>query len=649
MGSSSDTARAVSLSVIALAALGLALSSVETAAADTVLASGLPQAPRVSADGQTLAWSEYDRSASNWRLTVSSSGITRTLPIAPSPVPFDVDLGDNGHGALVAAYARCSKPSASGRPARCRLYDYDFTTETEHPIAVANAAGASQFLPSMAAGRVAFARVKEGRPEGPGNPQRIYLENLAGGKPKLMPGGSSTNRSPGRPTSIDLSPKSLAFTWAGPDTTNYPDGTSELRLDNLAGGQTLISLAAESEIEATNVLGPTLLGGRVAYAVSSTGDETSAKFGTFVLPDALRATALAPEGVQSTASGSAGTIYSRCLPPTIIPQPGGSSCEVALAGVVPYRDVDPTLATTARPTTISAYRGTWVAFSAYQPAAGNYRLMLRYPNGSIAAAPVPPRRVPFDVQLGPIYGGRERSVRTALTAVYSRCHVEPRLDPIDMLPLPWTGQGCTLYHYYLGSSHEEAIPGTGSRYLPSVWNGQLAFARQVPGRGPQLYVQSLKGSPSPRRLPGGPGGTNAGPRALVLHEGRVAFVWEFRRGRSLYSEMRLDGHGGRGKLLDVTSSTSASNREISPSFTAGGALGWARRERGDHSWMLEYGHSGGGVFSYLIPNPVEAFATTQLSGTQLQVNGTIFFGRAEDNGSMRIARLGATPAVVTRP
>jgi hypothetical protein len=634
---------------VVLSAFGAALAGAGDASADTVLASGLPRAPKVSADKQVLAWSEYDRSISAWRLTVLSNGIARVLPVAPSSLPFDVDLGDDGHGGIVATYSRCAQPPAANLPPRCRLYVYDLSTAAERPIAVADAAGASQFLPSMAAGRVAFVRVDAGRPVGPRNPRRIYVQSLDGGKPKLLPGGIETSGSAGLPTALDLGPSSLAFTWDGPDGSEFPDGTSELRLDGLAGGQTLVRLAAEDEIQIVSVLGPTLVSGGVRYAISGGGDETFSELDSFGFPGAQRGAAVAPEGIQDVASGSAGTIYSRCLPATIIPQPGGSSCEVALAQPPQYRDVDSVVATTARPTTISAYRGNWIAFSAYEPATGEYRLMLRHPNGSIAPAPVPPKTVPFDVQLGPIYGGRERSLRTALMAVYSRCDHEPRLDPTDMLPLPSTGHGCKLYRYYLGAAREATIAGRGSRYLPSVFDGELAFAQQEPGGTPALYLASLSGHGAPRRAPGGPAGANAGPRSLVLREGRIAFVWEYTRGGILHSQLRLDANG-KGGVLDSTTSAHARNRELSPLFTDAGVLGWARREGAGRSWMLDYGVSGNQrVFSYLIPNPAVAFGAPHLAGSRLQGNGVIYVGRRGVDGSMSIVRLGANPAVVTQP
>ena len=119
------------------------------------LAGGLPQAPKVSAAGGALAWSTFDSTVGMWRLMVRRGGITQALPTAPRATPFDVDLGEDGHGGLVASYSRCSTPTRSTElPHGCKLYYYDFVTGSERPIAVANAAGYSQFDPSMAAGRV---------------------------------------------------------------------------------------------------------------------------------------------------------------------------------------------------------------------------------------------------------------------------------------------------------------------------------------------------------------------------------------------------------------------------------------------------------------------------------------------------------------
>ena len=638
-------------SFAALAGVVFALVQPQGSAASTstVLASGLPAAPKVSADGQALAWSAYDPAVSGWHLMLLNNGITQMLPIAPSPTPFDVDLGDNGHGGLVAAYSRCSHPSIRTLPHGCRLYVYDFAVGAERPIAIANVAGASQFLPSMAAGRVAFVRIGEGRPAGTKNPPHIYVQSLAGGKPRLLPGGTQNNNAATGPTALDLSASSLAFTWdshgvAGPF---YPNGTSELLLDRLSGGQTLIDLQVQQEIQSIEELTPTLLGSALAYGITAAGDETYTEFRSFGLPGAVRAAAPAPEGLESTASGSSATIYSRCLPSTIVPSPASGSWRSGPHERGPLREPRPAARQqlpSEHDQRLSRQLGRVQRLRSRQ--AGTTGSCSVIPTAPSSPPPCRRGAFPSTCSSDPLYGGKENSLRTALAAVYSRCRTEPQLDPVDMLPLPWTGRGCVLYSYYLGATHEQPIPGAGSRYLPSVWDGELAFAREGPGGAPELYLGTLAGRRL-RRLTGGPAGTGAGPRALALHEGRLAFVWEFKRGGSVHSELRLDGPGAQARLLDSTASTSGVNRELSPSFTVAGVLAWARHERGGHSWMLAYGLAGPHVGTYLVPDPLQALGTPQLSG-QPQAHGTIFYARGERDGATSIMSMAYPPAVVTQ-
>ena len=639
-------------SLVAIVVLAFVLLRVETSQAETVLASGLPQAPKVSAAGQAVAWSAFDPSVSAWRLMVLSDGITQELPIAPNATPFDVDLGDNGHGGLVATYSRCSQPSsARALPRGCRLFVYELATGTEHTIAAANLPGYSQFLPSMAAGRVAFVHIEEHKPVSSANPPRIYLQSLAGGTPRLLAGGTEDGNPRTGPTALDLSATALAFSWEawGTATTAfYPNGTAELRVDGLSGGQTVVDLQEQEEIEGIEDLSPTLLSGAVVYGVAKEGDETAYQFRSFGLPSARRGVAVAPAGLASTASGAAGTIYSRCGGPSSAVPSSSPPCEVVLAPSVAYVDPDRQVAQSGRPTTISAYRGNWLAFSAYQPASKTYRLMVRAPNGTVSAAPVPPREVPFDVELGPRVGDGEEANRYGVLAVYSRCRVEPRLDPRDLLALPGTGRGCRLYRYELGSAHERVIPGSGSRYLPSVWGDQLAFAMSGPGGRSALYLGSISGRTAPRELAGGLLGSapGLGPRAVALHNGRVAFVWEYRAGTVLHSQLRLDGPDGQARLLDAASSPDGTDRELSPSFTTAGLLAWARRGAGGHSWMLVLDRSGR-VGTYLAPDPIQAISSPQLA-SEPQLHGTIYYARGDDHGGATIRLMAGPPALATR-
>ena len=630
--------------------------------ADTTLASGLPQAPKVSAVGQTFAWSVFEPATGAWRLVVRQDGVTRMPPIAGRSTPFDVDLGEDGHGQLVASYSRCSGPARSSElPHGCRLYYYDFATDTEYPIAVANPRGYSQFDPSMAAGRVAFARIVDRRPVGAGNRAQLYVQNLAGGEARRLPGGFENNNADTGPTGLDLSSTALAFSWDAEGATAFEPfslASSQVSVDDLSGGQTLIALGTSGEISGYKELSPTLVAGTVYYeewGIEEGGSLHQLRTLTLhgahpgVVPAFPGGMASAFERVGSTATSSVGTIYSRC-------PAARRGCEVALAEHVEYTDPDREVAHVARPTTISLSpvvpserspqaSGNWLAWSAYDPVGRDYRLMLRGPGGAVTPAPVPPRAVPFDVELGPRAGG-------GLIAVYSRCRVEPRLDRRDMLPLPATGRDCRLYRYDIGSPGERAIPGSGSRVLPSVWNGELAFAKLQRDGAPALYIGSLNGRVV-HRLAAGTADVSPGfgPRALVLHAGHVAFVWEYATKSGLRSELRLDGPGGGSLMLDSVWSRTGSARELSPSF-AGLALGtlvWARREAGEESWIEVYGLPNHHLDAYLAPDPIEALATNYFASVNHLAAGAAIYALDDGHGGASIKQVLPGSASAFRP
>jgi hypothetical protein len=625
----------------------MAMLNCSPSVADVTLASGLPQAPKVTAAGQALAWSVLEPATGAWRLVVRRNGATRVLPIPGRTTPFDVDLGDDGHGGLVASYSRCSAPfSRTELPHGCRLYYYDFATGAEHPILAADAPRYSQFDPSMAAGRVAFARIGDRRPVGAGNRARLYVQSLTG-KPRRLPGGLEANGSRTGPTGLDLSATALAFSWVAEGATAfepYSQGSSQVSVDGLSGGQTLIALGG-SETSPSEELSPTLAQGAVYYGEAGFGEEGSTQqLRRLTFPGAHAGIAGAAPNLESTATGLAGTIYSRCSSAVgrfgVVPP-----CEVALAEHTPYTDPDQQIAHVARPTMMSMspqmsieqspgrVPGNWQAWSSYEPSGRDYRLMLRGPTGAAKAAPVRTRAVPFDVELGPRAGG-------GLIAVYSRCRVEPRLDPRDMLPLPATGRGCRLYRYDIGSPGEHAIPGSGSRFLPSVWYGELAFAKLQPDGTSAVYVGSLNGHLAPRRLSAGPAGGSAGfgPRAVALRQGRVAFVWEYRTRSGLRSELRLDEPRARSLLLHHVWSSSGRSRELSPVFTEG-VLAWARREQRGQSRLDVFGLSSRRVDSYLAPDPVEAVATNHLVTSYHHATGELFYVRGDGRAGSTIRLL----------
>lgn len=91
-----------------------------------------------------------------------------------------------------------------------------------------------------------------------------------------------------------------------------------------------------------------------------------------------------------------------------------------------------------------------VVWSSYDPATGDYSLMSRFATGEITRLPVPPRKVPFDVDLGYLGEGAE-------VAAYSRCTLEARLTgggSNGVLPNYATARGCDIYLFDFDAQRE---------------------------------------------------------------------------------------------------------------------------------------------------------------------------------------------------
>jgi hypothetical protein len=118
-----------------------------------------------------LVWSDYDAAIDAWRLMAHVRGATRALPIAPRRTPFDVDLGLDRRGRMLAVYSRCARglrhdmpTPQSLRAARygCALYSYSFASGRETALADASS-HADEYWPAMSHGRVAFVRAYRSR------------------------------------------------------------------------------------------------------------------------------------------------------------------------------------------------------------------------------------------------------------------------------------------------------------------------------------------------------------------------------------------------------------------------------------------------------------------------------------------------------
>ncbi|MGI8623474.1 MAG: hypothetical protein ACR2NB_08305 [Solirubrobacteraceae bacterium] len=243
-------------------------------------------------------------------LTVLRNGQRRRLAIEPrAGVPFDVDLGPDGRGGLVAAYSRCAtEPDAitvrdrfgarvfarpypawtTGRG--CDVYRYDFSSGRETKLAGASTDQASEMLPSIWKDEVAFARVYERR-EGRRDDldldrlPYLYVRSLTGSSAssRRQPGSArGTNGLPG-PTRLDLYGRRLSFVWSfstGQADDGEIGGTSEVRLDTVDGGHRVLSRAKwGGKRPYASFVGPQGSAGRIFYgyqrAETREGDDRS--------------------------------------------------------------------------------------------------------------------------------------------------------------------------------------------------------------------------------------------------------------------------------------------------------------------------------------------------------------------------------------
>src|SRR4051794_3846897 len=126
----------------------------------------------VGAAGGYTAWSE--RTPGGYVLVVRAPDGTITRPpVAPRAVPFDLDLGINAEGAVVAAYSRCAKEPVGRGGANTLLPQWTSgkgcTIRILHlapgggELTVRPQRGApSEVLPSVGGGSLAYIRPKNG-------------------------------------------------------------------------------------------------------------------------------------------------------------------------------------------------------------------------------------------------------------------------------------------------------------------------------------------------------------------------------------------------------------------------------------------------------------------------------------------------------
>ena len=124
------------------------------ALADDVVADDIARDTPISARDGVVAWSHFDAAARRYRLVLRRGGRRTQAKIAGSRKPFDVSLGTDRRGRMVALYTRCRRAGERG----CDVYRYDLATRTEERIDAVSAPDEDEAWPAQSGDVLAFVR-----------------------------------------------------------------------------------------------------------------------------------------------------------------------------------------------------------------------------------------------------------------------------------------------------------------------------------------------------------------------------------------------------------------------------------------------------------------------------------------------------------
>lgn len=244
------------LRIAALAALALATAT-PARAADTVVAT-VAKTTTIDAFRGRAIWSTWDATAGAYRLTVDNGGHVRTLPVAPSPSPFQADLGPGPNGGTVAIYSRCRKPVTFTNAGKrgCDLYRYRFATGHETKLRALDSTFDEEW-PTVWGHRIAFVRTYPG---GAVARHRMFWR-AAGHTHRLHDGPHDEGI--GLPSELDMRGGRVAFVW------QYEWG-ADLALSTLSGHDRLLVRMPGSGAEVFDLTaqGPTVGRHTVHWALS---------------------------------------------------------------------------------------------------------------------------------------------------------------------------------------------------------------------------------------------------------------------------------------------------------------------------------------------------------------------------------------------
>jgi hypothetical protein len=234
-----------------LALLALLLTAAPAAAAQRLATEAAPFT--ADAYGDVIAWSSYDAAAKNFHLKLLRGGDAITPAIAPSPEPFDLDVGPGPDGAPLVVYSRGGD-----------IFQYDPATGLEQPLAEVNTPGVER-NPSIQRDALAFVREVHRRPV-------VYLRRGGNTRRQLHPRFKRTLGV----EDVELSSRGLFVVYR---TDIVPTCCSRATLYRIAGGKLRHVFAVPSGgANFGRIVTPTVFGRNVYFGRTNNGSGQGNRF-----------------------------------------------------------------------------------------------------------------------------------------------------------------------------------------------------------------------------------------------------------------------------------------------------------------------------------------------------------------------------------
>lgn len=141
---------------ILLAAAVVTVGAFATTARADVTLTQTARPTDLAAGSGLVVFSAYDAQSNGYRLMQIRAGAVSAVPVAPSPTPFDADVGPTSSGHAYLVYQRCADAGANGQRG-CDIYTFNPATGRELRSRASDP-NSDDLHPTYWKGRLVFAR-----------------------------------------------------------------------------------------------------------------------------------------------------------------------------------------------------------------------------------------------------------------------------------------------------------------------------------------------------------------------------------------------------------------------------------------------------------------------------------------------------------